>query len=299
MSQMRTLFVCMLLIALPVSQVSADVDETNSSPEVTIGFGNVTNDTLSFTMDTSVDVYSYQVVMSWETGAVYCAINGFGGLSEDYNLWASVLYAGCLTTGYYYGAQGIYHIPAGSNGTLTSIFYQSNSPEVCMGSASYAVLDANDELEWRNATVDTNDCLTYTKYETWDDLWYVLDEDSNDEGDNESEVEENIDDSLYQFNENLSVLENFENFGDFSILMEALNITGLEDDLSPSNTPQMGWTIFAPTNDAFASAGIDLDDFDTPEEIEILTEILLYHVTFAGPYALNSSMAYNLSLIHI
>ena len=33
MSQMKTLFVCMILIALPASQVSADVDETNSSPE--------------------------------------------------------------------------------------------------------------------------------------------------------------------------------------------------------------------------------------------------------------------------
>ena len=43
MSQMKTLFVCMILIALPASQVSADVEETNSSPEVTIGFGNVTN----------------------------------------------------------------------------------------------------------------------------------------------------------------------------------------------------------------------------------------------------------------
>ncbi|MGB0628680.1 MAG: fasciclin domain-containing protein, partial [Candidatus Thalassarchaeaceae archaeon] len=379
--RLRAVIISLMVIALPATQVSAD-DETNSSPEVTIGFGNVTNDTLSFTMDTSVDVYGYQVVMSWETGAVYCAINGFGGLSEDYNLWASVLYAGCLTTGYYYGAQGIYHIPAGSNGTLTSIFYQSNSPEVCMGSASYAVLDANDELEWRNATVDPNDCLTYTKYETWDDLWYVLDEDGNDEGDNEtdswspvfisfiadsSEINDiwfeiydcsgnlylqagapyegytelpndfiviivdasgdgwnegsniyidgygnfsvengyyntisncdgnDIDDSLYPFNEDLSVLENLEIFDDFSILMEALNITGLVDDLSPSNTPQMGWTIFAPTNDAFASIGLDLDELDTSEEVEILTEILLYHVTFAGPYALDSSTAYNSS----
>ena len=445
------------MISIPASQVSADVDESNSTSEVTIGFGNVTNNTLSFTMDTSVDVYSYQVVMSWETGAVYCAINGFGGLSEDYNLWASVLYAGCLTTGYYYGAQGIYHIPAGSNGTLTSIFYQSNSPEVCMGSASYAVLDANDELEWRNATVDPNDCLTYTMYETDDDLWFVLDEDEdeaedevvepngevviefgnvtndtlvftmdtsvdvyrfqvtmawetgslycgysgsgglaqahnlyvnvlyvtcltsgyhygsqgsnyipsgsndtltsiyfrsmspevcignatydvmlpngefetrqadfdpndcltytpydtdddfwyeldedgNDEYDNESGAEEIIDDSLYQFNEDLTVLENLESFVDFSTLIEALNITGLTDNFSSHNTPQMGWTIFAPTNDAFASAGIDLVDFDSSEEIDFLTEILLYHVTFAGPYALNSSMAYNLSLIHI
>ena len=267
----------------------------STNPEVTIGFGNVTNDTLSFTMDTSVDVYSYQVVMSWETGAVYCSINGSGGLSEDYNLYVSVLYAGCLTTGYYYGTQGIYHIPSGSNGTLTSIYYQSNSPEVCMGSATYAVLDANDELEWRNATVDTEECLTYTKYETRSgDLWYVLDEDNNDEGDNESVEEDIIDDSLYQFDENLSVLENFENFEDFSILMEALNVTGLLDDLSPSNTPQMGWTIFAPTNDAFEAAGFDIDFFDTEEDIASLQDILLYHVSFAGPYGLALSCPYSI-----
>ena len=198
MNKLRTLVLTLVLLlgtALPHS-VSADNGNTtnNSSgmtPEVTIGFGNVTNDTLSFTMDTSVDVYSYQVLMSWDIGAVYCNINGSGGLSEAYNLFVSVLYAGCWTTGYYYGTQGIYHIPAGSNGTLTSIFYQSNSPEVCMGSASYAVLDANDELEWRNATVDPEECLTYTKYETLDDLWYVLDEDSN--GDQGSDGDQDSD----------------------------------------------------------------------------------------------------------
>ena len=267
----------------------------STTPEVTIGFGNVTNDTLSFTMDTSVDVYIYRVVMGWETGAVYCSINGSGGLSEDYNLYVSVLYAGCLTTGYYYGTQGIYHIPAGSNGTLTSIYYQSNSPEVCMGSATYAVLDANDELEWRNATVDPEECLTYTKYETRSgDLWYVLDEDSNDEGNNESEEEDIIDDSLYPFNENLSVLENFEDFEDFSILIEALNVTGLLNDLNPSNTPQMGWTIFAPINDAFEAVGFDIDTFDTEEEIAVLRDILLYHVSFGGPYALSLSCPYSL-----
>ena len=43
---------------------------TGMNPEVTIGFGNVTNDTLVFTMDTSVDVYYYQVTMSWDVGAV-------------------------------------------------------------------------------------------------------------------------------------------------------------------------------------------------------------------------------------
>jgi len=301
MNKLRTLVLTLVLLlgtALP-NAVSADNgnttnNSTGATPEVTIGFGNVTNDTLSFTMDTSVDVYSYDILMSWEMGAVYCNINGSGGLSEEHDLFVSVMYAGCRATGYYYGTQGIYHIPAGSNGTLTSIFYQSNSPEVCMGSARYAVLDANDELEWRNATVDPEECLTYTKYETESgDLWYVLDEDSHDEGDNESEEEEIVDDSLYQFDENLSVLENFENFGDFSILMEALEIAGLVDDLSPSNTPQMGWTIFAPTNDAFEASGFDVDFFDTEEDIASLRDILLYHVTFAGPYGLALSCPYS------
>ena len=95
MSQMKTLFVCMILFALPASHVSADVDETNSSPEVTIGFGNVTNDTMEFTMDTSVDVYIFQVTLAWGTGAVYCGISGSGGLAEEHNLFVSVLYAGC------------------------------------------------------------------------------------------------------------------------------------------------------------------------------------------------------------
>ena len=301
MNNLRTLVLTLMLLlgtALPHA-VSADNGNTtnNSSgmtPEVTIGFGNVTNNTLSFTMDTSVDVYSYDVLMNWEMGAVYCNLNGSGGLSEEHDLYVSVMYAGCRATGYYYGTQGIYHIPSGSNGTLTSIYYQSNSPEVCMGTARYAVLDANDELEWRNATVDSEECLTFTRYETDDDLWFVLDEASNDEGDNESEEEDLIDDSLYQFNENLSVLENFETFGDFSILMEALNIAGLVDDLSPSNTPQMGWTIFAPTNDAFEAAGFDIDFFDTEEDIASLRDILLYHVSFAGPWGLALSCPYSL-----
>ena len=310
MNNLRTLVLTIILVlgtALPHSVSADDGNTTNNSsgnatnnssgmtPEVTIGFGNVTNETLVFTMDTSVDVYYYQVTMIWEVGAVYCNIEGTGGLSEAANLFVSVNYAGCRATGYYSGAQGEYHIPAGSNGTLTSIYYQSVSSEVCMGNATYAVLDANDELEIRNATVDPNDCLTFTRYETDDgtDVWFVLDEDSNDEGDNESEEEDIIDDSLYQFDENLSVLENFENFENFSILVEALNITGLEDDLSPDNTPQMGWTIFAPTNDAFEAAGFDIDFFNTEEEIATLRDILLYHVTFSGPYALALSCPYS------
>ena len=133
MFKLRVLMVFFLVMTLPAHQVSANANQSNPGQEVTIGFGNVTNDSMEFTMDTSVDVYSFQVTLAWETGAVYCGISGSGGLAEEYNLYVSVMYAGCLATGYYYGAQGIYSIPSGSNDTLTSIWYQSNSPEVCIG----------------------------------------------------------------------------------------------------------------------------------------------------------------------
>ncbi|MGB1567873.1 MAG: fasciclin domain-containing protein, partial [Candidatus Poseidoniaceae archaeon] len=38
------------------------------------------------------------------------------------------------------------------------------------------------------------------------------------------------------------------------------------------------FTVFAPTDQAFIDAGIDLSTFDTPEENETLADILLYHV---------------------
>ena len=38
------------------------------------------------------------------------------------------------------------------------------------------------------------------------------------------------------------------------------------------------FTVFAPTDQAFADAGIDLDTFTTADEIGVLTDILLYHV---------------------
>ena len=41
------------------------------------------------------------------------------------------------------------------------------------------------------------------------------------------------------------------------------------------------FTVFAPTDDAFAAAGIDLTTFDTDEENETLVDILTYHV-YAG-----------------
>ncbi|MEK9738927.1 MAG: fasciclin domain-containing protein, partial [Euryarchaeota archaeon] len=443
MSQMKTLFVCMILIALPATQVSADVDETNPTPEVTIGFGNVTNDTMVFTMDTSVDVYVYQIELTWETGAVYCGISGSGGLSEDHNLYVSVLYAGCLTTGYYYGAQGTYYIPSGSNDTLTSIYYQSNSPEVCIGNATYAVMLSDGEFEYRQADFDPNDCLTYTMYEQeWPyDVWYVLDDEVIDDeepqsngdpisnysddviigfnmsvdsqrlaisvdtsvnihefrlnvygadcggsftttglaadngfyitfpqGNNACEVhafvygsqgsgttsnfipagssgdliamfyealseeicivhasylsevggewqnarltpnyclsysyydytwyldsdQTDLEIDEYGISERDSVLWAFQNSPYFSTLMLALEMTNLTESLQPENTPQMGYTVFAPTNDAFNLSGINLDDFNSSQGIALLTEILLYHVTFAGPFALDSSTA--------
>ena len=44
------------------------------------------------------------------------------------------------------------------------------------------------------------------------------------------------------------------------------------------------FTVFAPTDQAFTDAGIDLDDFDTPEENATLSDILLHHV-FSGEVA--------------
>ena len=38
------------------------------------------------------------------------------------------------------------------------------------------------------------------------------------------------------------------------------------------------FTVFAPTDQAFTDAGIDLNDYDTDEENETLRDILLYHV---------------------
>ena len=54
----------------------------------------------------------------------------------------------------------------------------------------------------------------------------------------------------------------------------------------------MGWTIRS-TNDAFEAVGFDID-LDTEEEIAVLRDILLYHVSFGGPYALSLSLPYSL-----
>ncbi|MBT6684028.1 MAG: fasciclin domain-containing protein, partial [Euryarchaeota archaeon] len=444
MNKLNVILVCLMLSVIPSSQVSADADESDPVSDVTVGFGNVTNDTMEFTMDTSVDVYSFQVTLAWETGAVYCGISGSGGLAEEYSLYVSVMYAGCLTTGYYYGAQGNYYIPSGSNDTLTSIWYQSNSPEVCIGNATYTIMLDDGEFETRQAGFDPNDCLSYTMYESeWPyDLWYELNDDESDSeaevsysngeviigygdvtndtmvltidtnvdifsfdisvqsmycgdgfggaaedanlsvsttndigmggnsgcnilgnnpGNNTSYIPAGTDEDLtawlyqggseeicimyafytkeeggswfeadldanycldytfvypdnswyswFELNEDQSNLEideygisvhdtvlwTFQNSPYFSTLIQALEMTNLTDVLSPENTPQMGYTVFAPTNEAFNASGIILDDFNSSLGIEVLTEILLYHVSFAGAYSLDMSMAYNSS----
>ena len=38
------------------------------------------------------------------------------------------------------------------------------------------------------------------------------------------------------------------------------------------------YTVFAPTDEAFAAAGINLADYNTDDEIAALADILLYHV---------------------
>ena len=57
-------------------------------------------------------------------------------------------------------------------------------------------------------------------------------------------------------------------------LVAALGAAGLVDTLSGDDE----YTVFAPTDEAFAAAGIDLSNFNTDEEIAALADILLYHV---------------------
>ena len=62
--------------------------------------------------------------------------------------------------------------------------------------------------------------------------------------------------------------------GIHTALVEAL----IQADLVTTLQGTGPFTVFAPTDAAFAAAGIDLATFDTPEEIVTLTDILLYHV---------------------
>ena len=67
---------------------------------------------------------------------------------------------------------------------------------------------------------------------------------------------------------------NAQNTGDHASLVAALAHAGLVETLQGDGP----FTVFAPTDAAFAAAGIDLADFDTPEENATLADILTYHV---------------------
>ena len=75
--------------------------------------------------------------------------------------------------------------------------------------------------------------------------------------------------------DNLDIPANAQATGSHDILVDALIHAGLVSALQQEGP----YTVFAPTDDAFAAAGIDLTTFDTEEENSTLSDILLYHVT--------------------
>ena len=67
---------------------------------------------------------------------------------------------------------------------------------------------------------------------------------------------------------------NAANTGDHASLVAALGHVGLVSALQADGP----FTVFAPTDAAFAAAGIDLATFDNDEANQTLADILLYHV---------------------
>ena len=63
------------------------------------------------------------------------------------------------------------------------------------------------------------------------------------------------------------------NDGRFTTLVAAVKAAGLVDTLSSGQ-----WTVFAPTDDAFAKLGLNADNIATTFSEAELTDILLYHV---------------------
>ena len=78
--------------------------------------------------------------------------------------------------------------------------------------------------------------------------------------------------------ENMDIPANAQNTGSHDILVEALTQAGLVSALQQEGP----YTVFAPTDAAFADAGIDLSTFDTDEENSTLSDILLYHVVLGS-----------------
>ena len=100
----------------------------------------------------------------------------------------------------------------------------------------------------------------------------------------------------FNFDTDESLLINLQNNTEFSTLVEALTLADLIDDLSPENTPQMGYTIFCPTNEAFEAAGLDLSLISSQSQVDVLADVLLNHVSFAGTYLLANGVSYSLPM---
>ena len=76
---------------------------------------------------------------------------------------------------------------------------------------------------------------------------------------------------------------NAQETGVHNSLVDALTHAGLVEDLQAEGP----FTVFAPTDQAFTDAGIDLSTFDTEEENETLSTILLHHVVQGAVDAAN------------
>ena len=69
-----------------------------------------------------------------------------------------------------------------------------------------------------------------------------------------------------------TIVEIAVNDGRFDTLVAAVTATGLADALSGGE-----WTVFAPTDDAFAKLGLNADNVASAFSKADLTDILLYH----------------------
>ena len=74
--------------------------------------------------------------------------------------------------------------------------------------------------------------------------------------------------------QNEDIPTNAQNTGVHDSLVAALSHANLVSTLQGDGP----FTVFAPTDNAFLEAGIDLSTFDTDEENETLYDILTYHV---------------------
>jgi transforming growth factor-beta-induced protein len=70
--------------------------------------------------------------------------------------------------------------------------------------------------------------------------------------------------------------------GRFDTLVAAVSSVGLVDALSAGPTPGGEWTVFAPTDDAFAKLGLNPHNVASAFTEAELTDILLYHVLEGG-----------------